>query len=89
MRDSTSIGVAAQMVVVPLGQTLIVFGKFRAQLGWDVGRLLIVAAAVVIPSGFGLHLADIVFIFSLASAASYAILWMLCFHAVSQQTNDD
>lgn len=86
--QALSIGVAAQMVVVPLGQTLIVFGKFRAQLGWDIGRLVVVAAAVAIPSGFGMQLADIVLIFSLASAASYAILWTLCLHAVSQESED-
>lgn len=80
--QALSIGVAAQMVAVPLSQTLIVFGRYRTQLTWDVGRLVVVAAAVVIPSGLGMRLAEIALTFSLTSAASYAVLWALCFDAV-------
>lgn len=82
--QALSIGVAAQMVAVPLSQTLIVFGRYRTQLTWDVGRLVVVAAAVVIPSGLGMRLAEIALTFSLTSAASYAVLWALCFDAVSR-----
>lgn len=82
--QALSIGVAAQMVAVPLSQTLIVFGRYRTQLMWDVGRLVVVAGAVIIPSGLGQRLAEIAWTFSVTSAVSYAVLWALCFDAVSR-----
>lgn len=82
--QALSIGVAAQMVAVPLSQTLIVFGRYRTQLSWDVGRLVVVVSAVVVPNALGLQLAEIALTFSIMSAASYVVLWALCFEAVSR-----
>lgn len=82
--QALSIGVAAQMVVVPLSQTLIVFGRYRTQLSWDIGRLAVVAGAVIVPHSLGFSLPQIAWTFSITSAVSYAILWILCFEAVSR-----
>lgn len=81
--QALSVGVAAQLLVVPLSQTMIVHGKHRAQLLWDISRLVLIVAVILVAFSMGGDARAITWAFSLASAAAYAVLWMLCLHAVS------
>lgn len=73
----------AQLVATPVSQTLIVFGRQRAQLCWDAARLLVILAAVSI-----CHLAQAsaqttISTFGIVSAAAYCVSWALSFHAIT------
>ncbi|GIJ22537.1 teichoic acid transporter [Micromonospora lutea] len=74
---------AAQLVGSPLSQTLIVFGRQGLQLAWDVGRLLLVAAAVAFTARSGGSALAAVWAFGLSAAVAYGASWLLSFHVVT------
>ncbi|GIJ33481.1 Membrane protein involved in the export of O-antigen and teichoic acid [Micromonospora sediminimaris] len=74
---------AAQLVGSSLSQTLIVFGRQGLQLAWDVGRLLLVAAAVMITARSGGSALAAVWAFGLSAASAYGASWLLSYHVVT------
>lgn len=77
MAQALAVGLAAQLVAAPLSQTLIVFERQGLQLSWDLGRLILVSAAVLVPAAAGLDVLECVWILSGASTFAYAVAWTL------------
>lgn len=79
------LAVWAQFIAVPLSQSLIIEGKQRWQLTWDVGRLVVIAMSILVPAALGWRALDALWAFAAASAASYACLWFLCLIAIDSE----
>jgi O-antigen/teichoic acid export membrane protein len=83
-----SIAVAAQLIVSPVSQSLILMGRSRSQLAFDSGRL----AAILIVLGFGYlagHPFDVALMaMSVSLAAFYALHWLLGRHAIRTSIKD-
>ena len=80
--QALALSLAVQMVGNPLSQTIIVMGKNGYQLAWDILRLVLCAGAVVVASRLGFSATNAIWWLSIASAASYLVLWVLSFRAV-------
>lgn len=78
-------GIAGQLLAAPISQTLIVLGRTTWQLGWDTLRLVATASAVLVPSALGWSATEMVATLGVALAASYILLWLLCWRAVRLQ----
>lgn len=76
------LAVAAQFVVVPVSQTLILTGRQALQLRWDAARVVAIVASILVPAGLGADALTSVLVFSATSAVAYAVLWLFCALAV-------
>lgn len=81
--QALSLGVGAQLIVVPLSQTMIVHGHHRAQFYWDASRFIVVVVVILGAFAAGADASGMAWAFSISSFAAYAALWCLCFRAVS------
>ncbi|MBQ1047991.1 oligosaccharide flippase family protein [Micromonospora sp. C51] len=81
--QALAVFVGAQFVGSPLSQTLIVFGRQGLQLAWDVGRTLLVAAAVTVPALVGASALTAVWAFGLTASLAYGASWLLSLHTVN------
>lgn len=79
-----AVGLAAQLVAVPLSQTLIVFERIYLQFMWDVGRLCVTGAATLSCAAFGGSPQQAVLSFAIASAVAYGLSWLLSWRTVSR-----
>lgn len=77
-----AVGLAAQMVASPLSQTLIVMGHQMQQAVWDVSRLALVVAAVVLAHAAGLNGTETMWVIGLTSFATYLAAWLLSWRAI-------
>lgn len=77
-----ALGVAAQLVASPLSQVLIVLGRLKLQIAWDIGRLVIVLSAVILVGEFNGSGETAVLALSVAFVVTYAVQWLLSFFAV-------
>lgn len=73
-----AITMGAQLVAVPISQTLIALGRLRLQLAWDAARLVAITAALIVPASMGLSSGFAVASYSVVSAAMYLAMWLLC-----------
>ena len=80
--QALSLGVAAQLVASPLSQTMNVYGRHRTQLVWDAFRLTAVVTVILVATALGATVTVTTWALSVASALSYAVLWILCLRAV-------
>lgn len=71
-----AVSLAAQLLAAPLSQTLVVFEKQTVMITWDVGRLVLVILAIVIPSTSGSSVQITIWSLSLSSTAAYLVLWL-------------
>ncbi|MBF0722786.1 lipopolysaccharide biosynthesis protein [Sanguibacter inulinus] len=78
----------AQFVVAPVSQTLIIAGRQRLQLMWDVSRVIIVSSAIIAVHAYGGSAVDATWAFSIASVMCYGALWFLCLAAASRPVAD-
>jgi O-antigen/teichoic acid export membrane protein len=81
-----AIALAAQLLAAPLSQTLIALERQAVQLCWDIGRLLLVAAATLIPIWSGAPAIQTVWSLSGALTLSYLVSWTLCWHYLRQDS---
>jgi len=84
MAQALAVSLALQFVASPLSQTLIVYERTGLQLGWDTARLILVAAAIAVPSALGAGPLTAVWSMSIASALCYAASWLLSRHTLTQ-----
>lgn len=77
MAQALALSLAVQFVASPLSQTLIVYEKTGLQLAWDTSRLVLVSAAIVVPSALGAGPLTAVWSMSIASALCYIASWLL------------
>ncbi|TWX34020.1 oligosaccharide flippase family protein [Frigoribacterium sp. ACAM 257] len=73
---------AAQVVASPLSRLLPLLERQGAQLGWDVGRLVVTSGAIVASGLTGAGLTTSVIAWSAASVVSYGALLLLVLRAV-------
>lgn len=74
----------AQMVVVPLAQTLSILERQTLQLLWDCIRLPMVVASLTVPMKLGLNWKVALLSYSITSAVAYTLLWCMGLHAMRQ-----
>ncbi|MCL7456937.1 oligosaccharide flippase family protein [Micromonospora sp. MSM11] len=74
---------AAQFVAAPLSQTLVVFERHGRQLGWDVGRALLVPGAVTVVAVSGLPPLAAIWSMSVTGALAYLVSWWMALRAVT------
>jgi O-antigen/teichoic acid export membrane protein len=72
-----SVFVFANVIASPVSMTLAVVGKPRAQLAWDVGRLLMVAGAILTAHQQGWTVASAILAFSIVAALALLILFAI------------
>jgi O-antigen/teichoic acid export membrane protein len=77
-----SFALAAQLVVNPLGQTLVVLERFKVQLAWDTTRLIVVAGSMVGAVQLGWMPLSTVWTLSLGLSATYLLLWVLSYRTL-------
>jgi O-antigen/teichoic acid export membrane protein len=77
-------GTLAQLVVSPFAQLLNLLGRSRLLLAWDITRLVLIAAAWLIPAAFGQGLVVAVGVYSSVLIAIYGLLWCLLRSALSR-----
>lgn len=82
--QAMSVSFAIQLVASPLSQALIVYERYWAQLGWDVGRLALVTVALFVGHRSGLDLVSACWALSFATASSYVVSWMLSKRTIQQ-----
>lgn len=73
-----SICLCFQMVASPLSQTLTVFERQIPMLLWDLSRLALTTASLVVAHLLGRSAIEAVWFFSIVSAVLYSVLWWLC-----------
>ncbi|MEH0822322.1 lipopolysaccharide biosynthesis protein [Micromonospora sp. CPCC 205714] len=83
--QALAIGAAAQLVASPLSQTLVVFGRQKLQLAWDVGRVVVVVGAVAGVWLLGGSALAAVWAFGIAAAVAYLVCWLLSLTTVRAQ----
>lgn len=76
--QALSIGLVAQVVAVPLSQSLVIADRLGWQLAWDASRLGLTSIAVVLPALSGRTIVEVAFAYSIASAVAYVGLWLMC-----------
>lgn len=82
--QALALSLGAQLVATPLSQTLIVFERQMAQLGWDAGRLALVMGAVTLCHRLGGSALATIWAYGGASASAYAISWGLSLCTIRQ-----
>jgi len=86
MARAMAVGLLVQIIAAPLSQLAIIAGKNVAQLLWDIGRLLACVLAVFVASWVGLSDVGAVWCLGVATAASYAVSWVISRWAVRIMT---
>jgi O-antigen/teichoic acid export membrane protein len=72
-----ALSLAAQLVAVPMAQTLTAFEMQKQQVAWDVGRLLLVTGATVVCAMTGGSAYAAVWVLSGTSTLAYVSSWLL------------
>lgn len=84
--QALALNLGAQLVAVPLSQTLIVYEHQFTQLAWDAGRLILAAGATLICALAGGSAVEAVLAYSLASTSCYIVSWLLSWHTIRRAT---
>ena len=74
----------AKFVVNPLSQTLVLLERQGAQLGWDLGRLMIVNGAIIATARAGGSPTSAVAAYSLSMLVAYVVLYGISMHHLTQ-----
>lgn len=80
--QALAVSLAAQLVAVPVSQTLIVFERQVTQLGWDAGRLALMTGAVSVCYFLGGSALAAIWTYGIASAVAYAVSWGLSLQTI-------
>ena len=85
--QALAVSLAAQLVAVPVSQTLIVFERQTTQLGWDAGRLALMTGAVSVCYFLGGSALTAIWTYGVSSAVAYTVSWGLSLQTIrrSQQ----
>lgn len=80
--QALALSLAAQLIAVPVSQTLIVFERQLLQLAWDASRLALITGAVAACYFFGASALAAIWAYGVSSATAYSISWFLSLHAI-------
>ena len=75
--QAMAVFMAAQFVVSPVSQTLVVFGRPGLQLAWDAGRIALVTGAVAGTAVAGGSALAAIWSFAISSAIAYGLCWLM------------
>jgi O-antigen/teichoic acid export membrane protein len=75
--QAMAVFMAAQFVVSPVSQTLVVFGRPGLQLAWDVSRLVLVTGAVAGTAMTGGSALAAIWSFAISSTVAYGVCWLM------------
>lgn len=75
--QAMAVAAGAQFLVSPISQTLIIFGRQRAQLVWDVSRLVVITGSVATVFALGAGPLLATWTFAVVTLVFYVILWMM------------
>ncbi|SCF01289.1 lipopolysaccharide biosynthesis protein [Micromonospora marina] len=81
--QALAVFMAAQIVVSPLSQTLVVFERQALQLAWDAGRVAVVAGAVSVVALVGGSPLTAVWAFGVSGALAYGVGWLMALRVVT------
>jgi O-antigen/teichoic acid export membrane protein len=87
-----SIALLPQFVTHAMTHTLQILQRQALSASWEIGRLIVVAGALIISAMIGLNALEAVLVYSLCQAAAQIVLLVLMYHAIAQlqpQTQDD
>jgi O-antigen/teichoic acid export membrane protein len=82
--QALAVSLAAQLVAVPVSQTLIVFERQTTQLGWDAGRLALMAGAVSACYLLGGSAIAAIWTYGVSSALAYVVSWGLSLQTIDR-----
>ncbi len=77
-----ALGVAAQLVVSPVSQTLVVLQRTGLQLTWDTARFAATIGTIQVCVVFGATPLQCVWAYSIATTLMYALLWAITYQAL-------
>ncbi|MBB1036651.1 MULTISPECIES: lipopolysaccharide biosynthesis protein [Dietzia] len=77
-------GISAQLVAAPVSQALIVLGRAKTQLAWDLIRFVCCCGSIVIASGMNASPNKAVVALSAATLITYVLQWALSGYYVSK-----
>jgi O-antigen/teichoic acid export membrane protein len=80
-----AVALIAQLVAIPLAQTLNVLGYQRQQFAWDVGRLSLTVGAFAWARFAGLTAVGSIGVYSVVTAVTYLVLIVLGWRAVQHR----
>jgi len=80
--QALAVSLAAQLVAVPVSQTLIVFERQTTQLSWDVGRLVLITGAVSVSHILDGSALATIWTYGLSSAFAYTASWGLSLQTI-------
>ncbi|WBC15115.1 oligosaccharide flippase family protein [Micromonospora sp. WMMA1998] len=86
--QALAVFMAAQLVVSPLSQTLVVFERQALQLAWDAGRVVVVAGAVSVVALVGGSALTAVWTFGVSGALTYGVGWLMSLRVVTAAGRD-
>ncbi|MGC5385185.1 MULTISPECIES: oligosaccharide flippase family protein [Micromonospora] len=86
--QALAVFMAAQLVVSPLSQTLVVFERQGLQLAWDAGRVALVAGAVSVVALVGGSPLTAVWAFGVSGALAYGVGWLMSLRVVTAAGRD-
>lgn len=75
---------AVQVAVSPVSQVLSMLGRQSTQLVWDVARLVVTTASVLVPSALGAPMPAVLGALCVAMTASYGVMLVLVLRAARQ-----
>lgn len=75
----------AEILIIPVTQSLEILEQQRTQLYWDIGRLLVIATVIVSGLWYGLPALSLVRIYTLAMLVCYAVLLILIYRGLTQR----
>ncbi|WP_431875781.1 lipopolysaccharide biosynthesis protein [Micromonospora marina] len=86
--QALAVFMAAQLVVSPLSQTLVVYERQALQLVWDAGRVVVVAGAVSVVALAGGSPLTAVWAFGVSGALAYGVGWLMSLRVVTAAGRD-
>ena len=78
MARAYAVGAAAQILVSPISQTLIVYERVALQLMWDASRLVLTLGSLIVAWRLDASAVHAVWALSLTTALCYAANWEAC-----------
>jgi O-antigen/teichoic acid export membrane protein len=75
--QAMAVFMAAQFIVSPVSQTLVVFGRPGLQLAWDVSRMVLVSGAVAGTAAAGGSALAAIWSFAISAAVAYGVSWLM------------
>lgn len=71
-----------QLLAAPASQAMILAGRARLQVTWDIARASIVSGAVLLCGAIGLSFSSTVLVFSVCGAVAYSVQWAINYWVV-------